>query len=380
MKIPFNIPADFESSRDYVSAALDSGRLSGRGPFTEKCEELLSSELPSISGALLTTSCTHALEVAAILMNFNEDDEVIVPAYTFVTSALAFHMHGAKLRFCDIREDTLNIDEDKLEDLITINTKAIVVVHYAGVSCEMDKIMKLAKKHKIRIIEDNAHGPFGKYRGNDLGTFGDLATLSFHETKNFSCGEGGALIVNDGSLLPRAEIVIEKGTNRSAFINGQIDKYTWVDEGSSYVLSDLQAGLLYGQLKNRKEIQSKRAVLWKTYFRELSSWAYENDVKLPFIPNHCDQSYHMFYMIMPDRKLRDNLMRYLIGLGVKVTSHYLPLNNSLMGSKLRLSDQSACPVTSRISDCIIRLPLFYGLGSDDQSKIIKSILKFFFKG
>lgn len=374
------MPADFESSRDYVSAALDSGRLCGRGPFTEKCEELLSSELPSISGALLTTSCTHALEVAAILMNFNEDDEVIVPAYTFVTSALAFHMHGAKLRFCDIREDTLNIDEDKLEDLISIKTKAIVVVHYAGVSCEMDKIVKLAKKHKIRIIEDNAHGPFGKYRGNDLGTFGDLATLSFHETKNFSCGEGGALIVNDGSLLPRAEIVIEKGTNRSAFINGQIDKYTWVDKGSSYVLSDLQAGLLYGQLKNRKEIQSKRAVLWKTYFRELSSWAYANDVKLPFIPNHCEHSYHMFYMIMPDRKSRDNLMRYLIDLGVKVTFHYLPLNNSLMGSKLLLSDQAACPVTSRISDCIIRLPLFYGLGSDDQSKIIKFILKFFLKG
>ena len=232
-KIPFNKPALIKESSENLSSSLESGRISGRGPYTKKCEDWLVKNTQTSSTALLTTSCTHALEISAILMNLSGDDEVIVPSYTFVSCALAYYMHGAKVRFCDIRQDTLNIDENLLEQAITKNTKAIVVVHYAGVACEMDRIMSIAAEHKILVIEDNAHGFLGKYKGRNLGTIGDFATLSFHETKNISCGEGGALLLNNGKFSQRAEIIIEKGTNRSQFINGQIDKYSWVDKGSS---------------------------------------------------------------------------------------------------------------------------------------------------
>jgi len=374
--IPFNRPPSIEDSKKFVVEALDSGMLSGRGPYTKRCEEWFVSKYPEISGALLTTSCTHALEVSAILMNLSGDDEVIVPSYTFVSSALAYHMHGAKVRFCDIRKDTLNIDETLLENAITKNTKAIIVVHYAGVSCEMDTIMAIAKKHNILVVEDNAHGLFGKYKGIPLGTIGDFATLSFHETKNISCGEGGALLVNSESLLQRAEIIIEKGTNRSQFINGQIDKYSWVDKGSSYVLSDLLAALLYGQLTNSWEIQLKRRVIWDQYFTELSRWALTSGVSLPFVPDHCKQSYHMFYILMPNKSTRDKLINYLSEHSIGAVFHYLPLHNSIMGSKIALSDQLQCPVSVETSGRIVRLPLYYGLAAKDQSRIIETIKKF----
>ena len=375
--IPFNKPPSIDDSRRFVFESLDSGFLSGRGPYTKKTEEWFVSKYPTIKGALLTTSCTHALEVSAILLGLSGEDEVIVPSYTFVSSALAYHMHGAQIRFCDIRKDTLNIDETILENAITKNTKAIVVVHYAGVACEMDTIMAIAKKYNILVVEDNAHGLFGKYKGVPLGTIGDFATLSFHATKNVSCGEGGALFVKNEKLLQRAEIVIEKGTNRSQFINGQIDKYSWVDKGSSYVLSDLLAAVLYGQLKNSGAIQLKRRSVWKRYFTELADWASNNGVSLPFIPSHCEQSYHMFYMLFPDKATRDKFITYMAGHGIGATFHYLPLHNSIMGSKIALSNQLGCPASVRTSECIVRLPLYYDLKENEQSRIIEIAKTFF---
>lgn len=371
--IPFNKPPSIDDSRRFVIESLDSGFLSGRGPYTKKAEEWFVSKYPAIKGALLTTSCTHALEVSAILLDLSGEDEVIVPSYTFVSSALAYHMHGAQIRFCDIRKDTLNIDETLLENAITKNTKAIVVVHYAGVACEMDAIMAIARKHNILVVEDNAHGLFGKYKGKDLGTIGDFSTLSFHETKNISCGEGGALLVNNKEFLQRAEIIIEKGTNRSQFINGLVDKYSWVDKGSSYVLSDLLAGLLYGQLINSDEIQLKRRVIWERYFTELSSWALVNSVSLPFISKYCDQSYHMFYMLMPNKSARDTLINHLSEQSIGAVFHYLPLDNSKIGLKIALADQTNCPVSADISDRIVRLPIFYGLEIPEQTLVIDTI-------
>jgi len=375
-KIPFNKPALIKESSENLSSSLESGRISGRGPYTKKCEDWLVNNTQTSSSALLTTSCTHALEISAILMNLSGDDEVIVPSYTFVSCALAYYMHGAKVRFCDIRQDTLNIDENLLEQAITKNTKAIVVVHYAGVACEMDRIMNIAAKHKILVIEDNAHGFLGKYKGKNLGSIGDFSTLSFHETKNISCGEGGALVVNNKKFIQRAEIIIEKGTNRSQFINGQVDKYSWVDKGSSYVLSDILAALLYGQLKKSKEIQLKRRSIWDRYFQELSQWASYKGVSMSHVPEYCDQSYHMFYMLLPDKLTRDEFIKYLIHHDITSTFHYLPLDTSVMGSKIRLADQCDCPVSANSSNLIVRLPLFFDLQSEDQSKVIKIIKQF----
>ena len=375
MKIPFNIPANILESHKEVIISLQSGRLSGKGPYTEKCQDWFKKNM-NISGAFLSTSCTHALEASAILLNLSEGDEVIVPAYTFVSSALSFYMHGAKIRFCDIRPDTLNIDEKLIEKNISDKTKAIVVVHYAGVSCEMDEIMRIAKKHDLFVIEDNAHGLFGKYKGLNLGTIGDFSTQSFHETKNISCGEGGALFVRDKNFIQRTEIIFEKGTNRSSFINGQVDKYSWVDKGSSFVLSDLLASLLFSQLLNSVKIQSKRSSLWDNYYKNLSEWAVKNKIRLPFIPNHCEQTFHMFYMIMPNKKIRNIFISYLKDNDITAVFHYLPLDSSVMGSKIRLNDQTECPVSEEISNCIVRLPLYFDLDYKKQDKIINTILNF----
>ncbi len=376
MKIPFNKPADILESHKEVMTSLQSGKLSGRGPYTEKCQNWFMNNNTNISGAFLSTSCTHALESSAILLNLSQGDEVIVPAYTFVTSALSFYMHGAQIRFCDIRPDTLNIDERLLEENISDKTRAIVVVHYAGVSCEMDEIMRLAKKHNLYVIEDNAHGLFGKYKGSNLGTIGDFSTHSFHETKNISCGEGGALFVKDRKFIERAEIIFEKGTNRSSFINGQVDKYSWVDKGSSYILSDLLASLLYSQLINSDKIQLKRSSLWNNYFKSLSEWAVENEIRLPFIPNHCEQTFHMFYMIMPNNEVRNNFIAYLGDNDIVAVFHYLPLDSSVMGVKIKLDNQVECPVSEKISNCIVRLPLYFDLDYKKQDKIINAILNF----
>jgi dTDP-4-amino-4,6-dideoxygalactose transaminase len=378
MKIKFNVPAYIERSNILLNESLLSGAVSGRGPYTKKCEEWLEKENPSISRALLSTSCTHALEASALLLNFKNDDEIIVPSYTFVTSALAFLLHDANIRFCDIREDTLNIDETLIESLINKNTKAILVVHYAGVACEMDKILEIAKKHDLKIIEDNAHGLFGQYKGRNLGSIGDLSTHSFHETKNISCGEGGALFINDSSLVQRAEIIFEKGTNRSLFKNGQVDKYSWVDKGSSYILSDLLAALLYSQLQTSSDIQLKRESLWAKYYKELSDWASINGVRLPYVPSYCKHTYHMFYMIMPNNETRNKLIQFLKTKDISATFHYLPLDSSEMGAKIRLNNQLDCPVSKEISDCIIRLPLYFDLGFEDQSKVIQAVTDFEF--
>ncbi len=373
MKIPFNTPALFPDSYKEIKRSLESGMHSGRGPYTKKCENLLEELHPSVSRILLSTSCTHALETAAILLNLSDDDEVIVPSYTFVTTALAFYIHGAKIRFCDIREDTLNIDEKSLESCINKKTKAIVVVHYGGVACEMDKIMDIARKNNIIVIEDNAHGLFGKYKGEKLGTIGDISTASFHETKNISCGEGGAIFINNNIFQERAEIIIEKGTNRAKFIHGQVDKYSWVDKGSSYIMSDILAALLYVQLQHMGEIQFKRKALWERYFLELESWANCNKAILPTVPEYCEQTYHMFYMIMPDQKSRNGLINTLKENQIISAFHYLPLDTSEMGKKIKLDDQVDCPNSRLISERIIRIPLNYDLSHNDQSKIIQII-------
>lgn len=375
MSIPFNKPAFFESSIDSLQLSLRSGNISGRGSYTKKCEDWLKDRGIS-ENVLISTSCTHALEACALLLNLSGDDEIIVPSYTFVTSALAFLLHGANLRFCDIRMDTLNIDERLIEQQITKNTKAIVVVHYAGVACEMDKIMEIAKQNNIAVIEDNAHGLLGKYKGRYLGSIGDLSTASFHETKNISCGEGGALFINNSEYVDRAHIIFEKGTNRMEFINGTADKYRWVDKGSSYILSDLLSALLHSQLVNSSKIQKTRERLWNTYFSSLENWASSKSILLPTVPQYCDQSFHMFYLILPTNESRNRLIKYLGDSDISAPFHYLPLDQSPMGQKIKMKDQIQCPISFKASQQIIRLPLYYDMTEDDQSKVINLILSY----
>ncbi|BAJ64042.1 dTDP-4-amino-4,6-dideoxygalactose transaminase [Anaerolinea thermophila] len=374
IRIPFNRLTVVGEELTYLQQAIESGHVSGDGTFTKRCHTLLEETL-GVPKALLTTSCTHALEMSALLLNIQPGDEVIVPDFTFVSTINAFVLRGAKPVFVDIRPDTLNLDETLLESKITSKTKAIVPVHYAGVGCQMDTIMDIANRYGIAVVEDNAHGLFARYRGKYLGTFGQLATQSFHETKNFSCGEGGALLINDSQFIERAEILREKGTNRSRFFRGQVDKYSWVDIGSSYLLSDMLAGFLLGQLEAREIIQSRRKEIWETYFHELQSWASQNQVRLPFIPEHCDQSYHMFYLLMPDLESRQRLIQYLKERGILSVFHYLPLHLSEMGRKYggKLGD---CPVTESISDRLLRLPFYYSLRSDEQAQVIQAITQF----
>ena len=298
IRIPFNRPFATGDEIDYIRAAIATPKFSGDGSFTAHCHTLLQQSL-GIQKALLTTSCTHALEMAALLLDIVPGNEVIVPAFTFPSTANAFVLRGARPVFVDIRADTLNIDEKRIEERITERTKAIFLVHYAGVGCEMETIMAIARRHGLAVVEDNAHGLYGKYRDRYLGTFGELAALSFHETKNFTCGEGGALLINEARFTERAEILREKGTDRSRFFRGEVDKYNWVDIGSSYLPSDLLAAFLRAQLEHREQIQSARRRLWENYVRELSGWAADNGVRLPTIPPECEQSYHMFYLILP---------------------------------------------------------------------------------
>ena len=362
-KIPFNRSDIQGNELEYLKHAIDNGHISGDGIYTKKCNSLLQSTL-GVEKALLTTSCTHALEMAAILLDINEGDEVIVPSFTFVSTVNAFVLRGARPIFVDIRPDSLNADENQLESCITEKTKAIILVHYAGVGCEMDTIMNIANKYGIPVIEDNAHGLFGKYKGRYLGTFGALATQSFHETKNFSCGEGGALLINEERFLERAELIREKGTNRSRFFRGEIDKYSWVDIGSSYLPSDILAAILYAQLEKRSLIQTKRKKIWNHYYENLKDWADENDIQLPIILENRDHPYHMFYLITPTLKYRNKLIHHLKNNGIEAVFHYLPLHLSEMGKKFggKLGD---CPVTESISDCIVRLPFYNNLKIGD---------------
>jgi dTDP-4-amino-4,6-dideoxygalactose transaminase len=370
-RIPFNRPCLAGNEYKYIAEAIANGHASGDGPFTRKCHELLQEEL-GVARVLLTTSCTHALEMAALLLDCSPEDEVIVPSFTFVSTANAFALRGARLVFGDIRPDTLNLDESRLESLITPRTKAIVVVHYAGVSCEMNSILAIASRHGVRVVEDNAHGLFARYRGEYTGTFGCLSTQSFHETKNFTCGEGGALIINDAELLERALVIREKGTNRSRFFRGEVDKYTWVDLGSSYLPSDLLAAFLYAQLEARETIQKKRELVWNRYSESLADWATVNDVKLPLIPPQCEQAYHMFYMLLPSIEHRDSLISQLKAQSILSVFHYTPLHLSEAGRKFA-AGPSDCPVTEEVSERLLRLPFYNDLSESEQDQVTDAV-------
>ncbi len=376
LKVDFNRPVFVGNELEYIHQAITNAHISGDGPFTKRCHSYLEQELGTAK-ALLTTSCTHALEMAAILLDIQPGDEVIFPDFTFVSTVNAFVLRGARPVFLDIRPDTLNLDESHLEAALTPRTKAVVPVHYAGVGCEMDVILALASHHKVAVVEDNAHGLFGKYKGRLLGTFGAMATQSFHETKNFSCGEGGALLINDRAFIERAEIIREKGTNRSRFFRGQVDKYTWVDIGSSYLPSDMLAAVLFAQLEQREKIQAHRKNIWNLYQTGLENWAHAHDVRLPCIPDHCEQSYHMFYLLMPDLETRQKFISFLREQGIYSVFHYLSLHLSDMGRKFG-GREGDLPVTESVSDRLVRLPFHNGLTANEQEQVIDAILSFSF--
>ena len=373
-RIPFNRPCLVGKELDYIRDAVEAGQISGDGTYSKKCHALLEGLL-GVPKTLLTTSCTHALELAALLLDIQPGDQVIVPSFTFVSTVNAFVLRGAHPVFVDIRPDTLNLDEKQLERLITPRTKAIALVHYAGVGCEMDSIMDIAGRHRVPLVEDNAHGLFAKRKGKYLGTFGALATQSFHETKNFSCGEGGALLINDPQYIERAEILREKGTNRSRLFRGLVDKYTWVDIGSSYLPSDLLAAFLYAQLEAREKIQSTRMRIWNTYSESLSDWANASGVQLQYVPAECEQAYHMFYMLLPSLQQRQTLIAHLKERGILAVFHYLPLHLSEMGLR-RGGKPGDCPVTEAVSDRLLRLPFYNDLTEGDQAQVIEAIRDF----
>ncbi len=369
--IPFTRSAVVGREREYVSEAIESGQLSGDGPFTQRCSLLLRAEL-EVERALLTTSCTHALEMAALLLDIEPGDEIIVPSFTFVSAANAFVLRGARPIFIDSRADTLNMDESLLDQLITDRTRAIVAVHYAGVGCEMDRIMEIANARGVPVVEDNAHGLFGQYRGRWLGTFGRFATLSFHGTKNFSCGEGGALLIKQPGDVERAEIIREKGTDRSRFVRGEVDKYSWTDVGSSYLPSEILAAYLLGQLEAKIAIQSGRRAVCQTYDTELRGWAATVGITLPLVPKHCDPSWHMFYLLLPTASLRQNLVQHLRQRGITASPHYVPLHTSQMGKRLGARDGSL-PVSESAAERILRLPLYNDMTPADVQRVITAL-------
>ena len=374
-KIPFNCPYVPESSFDYLRQAVVNKHLSGDGPLTRKCHAWLEATL-GVPKALLTTSCTHALEMAALLLDIKPGDEIIVPAFTFVSTANAFVLRGARPVFADIRSDTLNIDERLVATLITPRTRAIVPVHYSGIACDMNVLLELSRRHGVPLVEDNAHGLFGKYRGRWLGTFGSLAAQSFHETKNVSCGEGGALLINDPALAQRAEILREKGTNRSLFFRGQIDKYSWVDVGSSYLPSDaLARHCTCRTLEVADQIQKRRKEIWDQYAARLADWGAEQGVRLPFVPADCDHPSHLFYLILPSLEDRQAFIEHAQTHNVCCVFHYQPLNLSQMGQSWG-GQSNPCPVTEAVSDCLTRLPLFYEMTDADQEQVIRAVTSY----
>jgi dTDP-4-amino-4,6-dideoxygalactose transaminase len=370
--IPFNRVSIVGQEIELVRQAAEDGHLAGDGPFARRCEALIEGAVGA-KRALLTTSCTHALELAALLLDIAPGDEVIVPSFTFVSTAGAFALRGAQIVFADVRADTLNIDERQVAALVTNRTRAIVPVHYAGVGCEMDTILDIARRHGVSVVEDNAHGLYGTYRERFLGTFGSVATQSFHETKNVTCGEGGALLVNDENLVARAEVIRDKGTNRKAFFRGEVDKYTWIDAGSSYVLSELQSAFLAGQLERAAWIQEQRRRIWQTYADGLADWARTTGTTLPYVPDHCGQSYHMFYVLLPSLAARSALIAHLKAQGILAVFHYGPLHLSAMGKRFGRSDLG-CPVTEDVADRLLRLPFYSALTADDQTRVIDAIV------
>jgi dTDP-4-amino-4,6-dideoxygalactose transaminase len=373
-KIPFNRSSLLGRELEYIFQTMTIGQIAGDQTYSKKCQALLERTL-GVRKALVTTSCTHALEISALLLNIQDGDEVIVPSFAFVSTANAFALRGARIVFADVRPDTLNLDETRLEAIITPKTRAVVPIHYAGVACEMDSIGDLARRYGVKVIEDNAHGLFGKYRGKWLGTFGEFGVQSFHETKNITCGEGGALLINDPAYIERAEIIREKGTNRSMFFRGQVDKYTWVDVGSSYVMSDVLAAFLFAQLEVWQSIQTRRRQIWERYAVELSDWARISGVRLPIVPQHCEQSYHMFYLLLPSLMARQALIAHLAAHGILAVFHYLPLHLSKFG--LRYGGRAGdYPVTEDISDRLLRLPFFCALTEEEQTRVIEAVSEF----
>ena len=371
-RIPFNRATLTGDEVTYVEQAIREGHIGGDGPFGRHCEELLE-EAVGCHRALLTTSGTHALELAALLLEIRPGDEVVVPAFTFASTATAFALRGARIVFCDVRADTLNLDESLLPDLVTERTRAVVAVHYAGVGCELDAIGALAAERGLALVEDNAHGLFGAYRGRALGTFGTFAAQSFHETKNVTCGEGGALLVNEPEHVERAEVVREKGTDRKRFFRGQVDKYTWVDLGSSYVLSDLAAAFLAAQLEARERIQSARRGVWERYREGLADWAERAGVRLPVVPAHCEQPFHMFHVLLPSLEARSALIERLRERGILAVFHYLPLHLSKMGVA-HGGRQGECPVAEDVADRLLRLPFFTSLTEAEQAEVVETIV------
>jgi dTDP-4-amino-4,6-dideoxygalactose transaminase len=373
-RIPFNRASVMGREYEYMALSVAQGHISGDGPFTLKCQEFLQREVGAPK-ALLTTSCTHALDMMALLLNIKPGDEVIIPSFTFVSTVNAFVLRGAKPVFADIRPDTLNLDDRTLESLFTPRTRAIAAVHYAGVACRMDAIIESAEHYGIAVVEDNAHGLFGKYMGKPLGSFGCMAAQSFHETKNLTCGEGGALLINDGRLIERAEIIREKGTNRSRFFRGQVDKYTWVDLGSSFLPSDILAAYLLAQMEKAADIQAKRRSIWNYYHERLKEWAGSERVGLPFVPEECEQPYHLFYLLLPSLQHRNEMIAHLQSRGVRSTFHYVPLHLSDMGRRFGWKEGD-CPVTESASDRLLRLPLYYSLSEPDLSRIVAAVKEF----
>lgn len=373
-RIPFNRVSLQGNEQAYVAQAIASGHISGDGPFAKQCHDVLQTIL-GVPRALLTTSCTDALEMCALLLNIREGDEVIIPSFAFVSTANAFVLRGARPVFVDIRSDTFNLDENQLERLITPRTRAIVVVHYAGVGCEMDAILACASRYGIPVVEDNALGLFGRYRGKYLGTFGCLAAQSFHETKDFTCGEGGALLINDSRYIDRAEVLRDRGTNRNRFFRGQVDKYTWTDLGSSYLPSDILAAFLYAQFEGREQIQARRRLVWHYYAEHLRPWTEACGVRLPVVPAHCEQPYHAFCLLTSSLEQRQALIAHLKSRGIQSAFHYPPLHLSEMGQRFG-GQQGDCPVAEEVSDRLVRLPFYTMLSEPDQAYVVAAVVDF----
>lgn len=380
--IPFNVPPVAGSETKYIQEAINSHKICGDGAFTKKCTAFLEDYInknsdKANSKVLLTTSCTSALEMAALLCNIQPGDEVILPSFTFCSTADAFVQRGATLVFVDVRKDTMNLDETKIEKAITEKTKAICAVHYAGVACEMDTIMEIARRHNLKVVEDAAQAICSTYKGRPLGTIGDYGCYSFHETKNFSMGEGGAIVINTGiSDFEKAEIIREKGTDRSKFIRGQIDKYTWRDYGSSYLPSDLNAAYLWAQLENADKIQNARMKIWDNYNKAFKKLETEGKVILPVVPEGCIHNAHIFYMITKNLEERTALISFLKEKEISAVFHYIPLHSAPAGQKFGRFDGKD-QITTEYSDRLVRLPLYYGLTDDEQKKVIDAVLEFY---
>lgn len=374
IKVNFNEAPYIGTEQDYIEDAVMRRHICGDGYYSKTCAALLE-QYTGASKALLTHSCTAALEMSALLFRIGAGDEVICPSYTFVTTASAFALRGATPVFCDIRPDTLNMDEDALESLITPKTKVIIPVHYAGVSAEMDKICAIARKHGLFVVEDAAQAVGSRYKGKACGTFGNLGCYSFHETKNISCGEGGAILINDPSLIEQAEIIREKGTNRSKFFRGQVDKYTWVELGSSYLPGDMVAAYLYPQLQKIDEINGRRKKLWQRYHDAFKEAERAGTLRRPYIPAHCEHNAHMYYLLFNDLETRTRFIERMKARGILCVFHYLPLHSSPAGRKYGRAE-GELPVTDKISDTLVRLPLFYGLEESAQDFVIETTLEF----